>query len=280
MKNIELHMHPFLERYKISDVVKAMDKTGLDVVGMVSLDNSIFPYILSESKRIYPNAKADDFGVRIDGKYLLNAREYNTKENLQVLTIGYSMDCSPETDLRRIIDSGLENNSLVLLDHPFADNGKTKTAGHIPESLAQDLENICKEYSGEVCLEWNGYCIPWVRKFLRHGLNSFGFNIKYHDVNKKTEELSNSLKEEGYNVPVVTDTDLHARRKRHLQYIGKSRITAPLLGEDPGELVHSLCEKIFEGNYENNKKFVSYPVMLRTLGAPLILSDYVQKPRG
>ncbi len=282
MTNIELQVHPFLGKNTITDVVQAMDNQGLDILAMESLNDSLFPFIVEEAKKAYPTAVTDKSGIILpNGKYLLNAREYNTRENLHILTIGYSMDsASPNTEIRRIIDEGLSNEALILLDHPFIDNGKTKTAGHISDELTLELEKICKEYSGQVTLEWNSYCIPWMRQVLKYGLNAVGFNIKYHDVNKRVEKLSNSLKKQGYNVPLIADTDLHARTKRYLQYMGTSRIISPVEGQTPSEIVDSIRRNIFAGNYENVKKYVSSFHLLATFCVPIMLPNHFEKSRA
>lgn len=280
--NIELHVHPFLGRNAMSDVAQVMEKRQLDVLAMESLDDSLFPFVVDETKKVFPTAVYDNSGIKLpNGRYFLNARECNTKENLHVLTVGYSMDeATPQTEIRRVIDNGLTNGALILLDHPFVDNGRTKTAGHISEELEQELERICREYSGRVTLEWNGYCIPWIRRVLKHGLNNIGFDIKYYDVNHKAEELSESLKIQGYNVPVVADTDLHARTKRHLQHMGTARIITDVQGETPKEIVESMKQNIFQGNYENVKQYVSSLHLLEAFCVPIILPKYFKKPRS
>ncbi len=174
---IELHVHPFFGRYGLQDVINAMKKAQLDVLALEALDSSIYPEILTKARELYPKLEEDSFGIKLpDGIYLLNAREYNTKEGFHILTIGCSLDsATPETEIRKIIDYGLERGALVLLDHPFVDNGETRTAGQITENMENELERICKEYSGEIALEWNAYCIPLVRKLLKRGLNIICF---------------------------------------------------------------------------------------------------------
>jgi len=282
VKHIELHLHPFLGNNVLPDVVEAMNKNNLDVVAMGALDHSIFSFVLEETKKNYSNLIIDDAGIKLsDGKFFLNAREYNTAENLHVLTVGYSMnDAAPNTSIKKIIDSALENNALVLLDHPFVDNGKTRTAGHISDSLTYEVENLCKEYSGQISLEWNGYCIPWMREGLKHILNFSGVKTDYHDVNKKAEELSKKLKSQGYNVPVLADTDLHARSKKHLDYMGTSKIITDLDSETPKQLISDFKKNVFEGKYENVKKYVSSAHLLETFCVPVLFPKYFEKPRA
>lgn len=281
-KNIDLHVHPFLGRNSLKDVVEAMDERRLDVLGLESLDSSLYPYVVNEAKKICPQPIFDSSGVRLPtGKYLLNAREYNTKERFHIITIGYSLDtANKNTEIRKIIDKGLENNALIVLDHPFVDNVKTKTAGHISEEMEDSLEKLCKEYSGKITLEWNGYCIPWIRSVLKSGLNALGFDIRYSDVNKKAEELSEKLRAEGYNVPVVADTDLHARNRRQLKEMGKARITAYIEGECGRDIVNSIKEKIFNRDYENVKEYVSSAHLLKSFCIPILIPGYFKKPRA
>jgi len=282
MANIELHVHPFLENITPINIVEVMKNRNIDVLAVEALDSSIFPHIAEQAKRCYPRVVCDRAGIILpDNKYILNGREYSTKEGFHLLTIGYSMDDAvPETEIRKIIDKGLENNALIIIDHPFIDNEKTKTAGHISEDLEQELEKLCKEYSGQITLEWNGYCIPWMRRMLKMGLNVFGFGIRYHDVNKKAENLSNLLMKQGYNVPIVADTDLHARTKRHLQHMGTSRIITDVSKGTPAEVVDSMRKNIFEGNYTNIKRYVTMFHLLEAFCIPIIFPKYFRRPRA
>lgn len=280
--NIDLQVHPFLGMNSLKDVAEAMDYVKIDVVALESLDSNLYQRVVREAREIYPRLEGDSAGIKIpNGKYILNAREYNTKEKLHVLTVGYSSDtATPETEIRKVIDEGLKNDAFVLLDHPFIDNKKTKTAGHISEDLEKNLEKLCREYSGQIALEWNGYCIPWMRRALKFILNSAGFDIKYYDVNKKAEEFSKRLKSKGYNVPVVADTDLHARKKRHLKYMGTTRIITDIeegLGKD---VVKSMKKNIFEGKYENVKRYVGSVHLLEAFCFPIIMPKHFYKPRA
>lgn len=282
MANIELHVHPFLNNNTIIEVADAMDKTGIDILALEELDNSLYPRVLEEAKSSFQNIISDGVGFKLpDGKYILNAREYNTRENFHILTVGYSLDkANSQTEIRRIIDEGLNHGALIVLDHPFIDNRKTKTAGHIPVDMEQDLEKLCKEYSGQLALEWNGYCIPWMRKALKSGLNLAGFDIQYHDVNQAVEQLSAKLGKEGYNVPVVADTDLHARTKRHLQQMGTSRILTDIEGECASDIVSSMKRNIFNGNYENVKNYVTPAHLLSAFCFPILFPNHFKKPRA
>lgn len=280
--NIELHAHPFLDRYSLVDITNTMDKTGIDILALESLDNSLHPRIVDEAKKHYPSSQFDPAGIRLpNGKYLLNAREYNTKENFHILTVGYSYDeATPNTEIRKIINEGLKHNALVLLDHPYVDNGKTKTAGHISKKMEQDLEQLCKEYAGQIALEWNAYCKPWIRKGLQIFLNLISHKTLYHDVNKKVEELSKKLSEQGYNLPVIADTDLHARNKQLLSAMGASRIITDVEGDCASDIIKSMKNNIFQGNYKNIKKYVGLSHLLSAFCFPMLFSKFFKKPRA
>jgi len=282
-KNIELHLHPFLgKKNNIEDVIEAMDDTKLDIVAIEALDHTLHNQVIEEIKSKYPEAYSDDYGTMLpDGKCILRAREYNTKETVHVLTVGYTLDsANPTTEIREIIDKCLEKDALVIIDHPFVDNAKTRTAGHISKELEEELTSLCKEYSGQITLEWNGYSIPWIRKGLKHILKILGHAVSYHDVNKKVEEFSSLLKSEGCNVPVIADTDLHARKKKHLQYMGTSRIVSDVKGETPEEIVKSMKMNIFAGEYFNIKEYVSSWHLLEAFCFPVLFSKFFYKPRA
>jgi len=284
MKDIEFHVHPFIDigRNTVRDVVDAMDYSGLDVIALESLDASLYPLVVSQTKQSYPGCEVDPCGVSLsDGKYLLNAREYNTNEDFHILTVGYSsQSATPDTEVRKVIDEALENEALVILDHPFADNGRTRTAGHISGQKEDELEGLCKEYSGQVALEWNGYCKPWMRMGLKYAVKALGQGCDYHDVNKRAEVLSDKLKAQGYNLPVLADTDLHARTKYHLKAMGTARIRTELDGQSAKDIVQEMRKNIFEGNYENVKRYVSCPHILGAYCIPILFPKHFVKPRA
>lgn len=282
MANIEFHVHPYFGRNNLKDVITAMNQRNIDILGLESLNESIFPYIVKEAKKLFNKIYVDQYGIRLPNKkYILNAREYTTKEHFHILTIGYSKDeVSTKTEIRKIIDDSLNKNALVILDHPFIDNIKTRTAGHISEKMESYLEDLCKDYTGLITIEWNSYCIPWMRKVLKSGLNSFGFKIQYYDVNQKVELLSKKLSLLGYNVPVIADTDLHARTKRQLLLMGTSLITSNVTGDNTSEIFISLKKNIFTGNYNNIKRYVSSFHLITNFCLPVLMPWKYERPRA
>lgn len=278
---IDLHIHPFLRNNSIVDVLEAMDKNGLDIVALESFNSSIYPAVLFEAARICENPKKDMAGIRFqNNRYILNAREYDTKERIHVLTVGYSFEADPKDEIRKVIDNGLENDALVVLDHPFVDNVYTRTAGHISEEKEKLLEELCKEYPNQIALEWNAYCIPWMRKGLQIALNLAGHKTDYHDVNEKAKELALKMSVRDYYTPLIADTDLHARSKRLLSAIGRSRLIVDVEGESAKEILSSMKRSIFAGRYSNMTNYVSAWHLARAFILPMMLPRFFDKPRA
>jgi len=251
-----------------------MYQTNMSVIAVTSLDESIFMKLIARSISTWGDDKHnfgyDARGIKApDNRYILNAKEYSTQEGFHLTTIGYSMDKSvPGMEIRRIIDNGLENGAIIKLNHPYVDMVNTKTAGHIPEEREKILRDICTEYRKDLTIEWNAYCIPWVRKGLQHVLNSKDVETKYHDVNKKAELLADV-----YKMPLISNTDLKARTKRHLNYMGRARmVMTKLEGSDPKEIFDSLKENIFANNYTLKKEEVGFLHFCSTYGMKKLFS--------
>jgi hypothetical protein len=280
--NIDLQVHPFLGNNTLVDVVEAMALTNLDVVALEAFNESLYPKVLEEAQQSFEGIVHDQAGIKLpNGRYLLNSREYNTFEGIHVLTIGYSMDkATQRTEIRELIDNALSNNALVILDHPFVDNIHTRTAGHISKLMEGELESLAREYSGQIAAEWNGYCIPWMRRGLQFGLNCVGISTLYHDVNKAVEYFSERLASKGINIPVLADTDLHARRKSHLLAMGTGRIIMDIEGQLPAEIVDSMKRNVFAGNYKNQKEYVGASHLLGAFCLPILFPRYFHKPRA
>lgn len=278
--NIDLHVHP-IYGFSPSDIFYAMSRTGLDAIAISAYNKNTFPEVAQKLKDSSSKAIADNKGVIAHDNVIFNAREYNTKEGLHVLTVGHSFETPEDTEIRKIIDTALENDALILLDHPYVDNKETRTAGHISPDLASELEKICSEYSEDIAIEWNAYCIPWMRAVLKTGLNIAGKKTDYHDVNKMAIILSEHLKEKfGYNIPVIASTDLHARKPRDLLKMGTSRIITDIEGKYPEELLASMKKNVFAGNYEAVCRYVSGWHLLSSFCLPIVLPKFYENPRA
>lgn len=289
--NIDLHIHPYIERYGLGPVVEAMSRNSLDVIAAERLDTSIFSIIVRRAKALDAMSAIDLTGLDKKGlwykqfengserkKFILNAGEYNTKENIHVLTVGYSFQPGYDgninkqfKEIREIIDNALEKDGLVILDHPYV-NCQTTSSNITPEKES-DIVDLCTEYNGQIAVEWNGYCKPWMRYVLLKMHRK-----AYENVNDKAEALSTNLWGSEINIPILADTDLHARRKSLLKAAGTSRIIVDIDDTCAESVVKSMKEKIFSSHYENVKRYTGTYHMLRAFCLPLIMDRY--KPRA
>jgi hypothetical protein len=280
--SIELHAHiPFLTKDNFMDVALAIEQKNLDVVALEGLDESIFKKVCEGVRSNYNGTIKDSAGIRYDGKrFILNAREYTTREGFHLLTVGHSVDdAKPNADIRKLIDEGLKNDALVVVAHPFVDTGRLKTAGHISSEKEKELADLCKEYAGQITLEWNGYCNPMLRDGLKQLLNLFGEDIKYYDVNHKVYDFAYSPEIFKLRIPLVPGTDLHAVNKNYLSALGTSRLYVDINGETPSEILESMKKGIFERS--NSGKFSDeYASALHVIGAygiPLLKEIFHEK---
>lgn len=270
---IELHAHLYFRRYNLEDVLKVMEENGLNVVAPLYLNGKAFLDVQKGSSRLFNqgyDVDSDDLAVNIrkDGKefYLLKGAELHTGDNFHMITLG-SDNVEPYKPMREMIEYALKQDSLVIFDHPLVDNNHP--ARELSKSAKEDVENICKEYTGHIALEWNGYCIPLVRILLGGG-----------NTNKDVLQLSNSLAEKGYNNPVVSDTDIHARNKNSLKAIGTSRVISDIDLSSGKSIISSLKRNIFSGEHQNTFKTVSLSHFIPNWGLPYLFRKVVHRPRG
>lgn len=270
---IETHFHN-LDSFNIEDIAKVMNKNQISVIAIESRNPNFFPDLKEDMLKNY-GITSDLTGFIFSNKCFLNAVEYNTIEKFHVLVIGQTpFEKYNNIEIRRLIDSSLELNSLVIIAHPFVDNGITKKTGHIDLETENILETICGEYGNQIALEWNAYSNPSLRFLLKNGLNLLGHKTKYSDTNKKSEELSKYLEYRGINVPIVTGTDSHPKNLEDLLFIGKSRMIMDIEGESAQEVISSIKKNIFKKNYKNIKSYSNIPHIIKEIAFPYI-SEYI-----
>jgi hypothetical protein len=248
-----------------------MCERGVDVLGLEKLNSEIFNDVISLAEKTkYTFLGADDFAVKVNrfGKdlYLLKATELCTAENLHLLVFGSSR-VTPFMDTKDTIETALADDALVVLDHPFVDNANVRKEISFPKKAY--LFDVCSSFSGKIALEWNAYCKPWVRKF-----------IGGEDVNDQLEVFHDRLIDNDIFVPIVADSDVHARNKRLLNAMGTGYVLSYLDDSSGKALVSSLKRKIFSGDYFSNKEFVSFPHFVEAFGVPILFEKYVKNPRG
>ncbi len=270
-QKIELHTHPFFDSYTIDDVFDAMDKRDIQILGLENLNQHIFPDIQKRAEKTkYRFNGSDNYAISVSkgdkDLYLLRSIELATSDNFHLIIIG-SDRVKPNQEIMQTMNTALEDGALVIFDHPFVDNRNVRR--EISQQKEYKVIAICENYSGNLALEWNAYCKPITRKL-----------IGGSDVNKKTDLFSKALKSNGYNIPLVADSDIHARNKRLLNAIGTSNIETNLNLSSGKTIISSLKENIFSGNYTNNKKYVSMPHFVEAFGVPYLFKHKFKNPRG
>jgi len=248
MKNaqIELHAHPYFKKYGLEEVVKAMDRNNLDVVALEYLNGCAFLDVQKQLVHLKQKGgykvDGDSIAVRVVKElkefYILRAAELETSDDFHLLTIG-SDDTKKQPTRDMIYEA--DDKGLTIFDHAIVDIYCVWR--EITGEKRDKVGDICRELQGKFALEWNGYCLKeyWKIKEKMGGKN----------VNEEVIRLSKR-----YNVPLVTTTDLHARRKHALKAMGTSRIKADVDVSSGKAIIDSLKEAIFSGKYENTKETV------------------------
>lgn len=263
--DVDLQTHFFRKRnYDLLDILKTMERKCLAGLGLLYYEweetsLTMVGEIGGEIKENYKIERAEDnvtiFTNKKNGKKLsiiLGEEVGVQNQRWHILAIGVTgiKSSTPEG----IIEEILEKGGLPILDHPFAD--PQRKFGDIGKEKEEELVNLCQRYAGKIALEWNGYCLPWVRMLLPG----------YSDVNKKVEKLSKEL-----NIPLIPTTDLHARNKRLLKAVGTCFIEIPSGSMDFRNLLSSLKENIFSFNFTPHKHYVSFWHFVEAFGVPLLM---------
>ncbi|MFH1332395.1 MAG: hypothetical protein ABIH63_03890 [archaeon] len=269
---IELHAHPYFNKYGLEEIVKAMEENEIDIIALEYLNGEAFMDVKKHARNLRNKgykAEIDELAVRIEKDdqqfYILRAAELSTREKFHLLTIGYD-NINRKQTIREMIEAALNQEALVIFDHPYVNS---KFVGkEITWQEEKEMTRICREYTGSIALEWNGYCIPWLRKLLGG-----------RDVNSDVVRLSQVLARD-YNVPIVTSTDVHARSKQALKAIGTSRIKSEVDTTSGRAIISSLKQNIFSGKHEKTYKTVPLKHFIPYFAIPYVFEKFFERPRG
>jgi hypothetical protein len=281
--SLDLQVHLFLDKYSPETVIKAMQKNNLDGIAIerYNLETDNFSKFL-EYKDIMKNKgyeiENDDILIKIkDTKnnnefFGFNSQEVSTSDEYHILIYGCNKIIQHQT-IKKTIDKALNKGAFVAIDHPFVDVNDMKKP--ITKEKIKELEKVCKEYEGKIALEWNGYCINWIWDVLKlkYGINA----------NEEVLRFSDRLKNEGYNVPVFTDTDVHARNKLGLSAIGTSRILIPEKNLDlssGSKFIYSLNDCILNEKHENTYRTADIFHFTFYFAIPQLFQKYFNRVRG
>ncbi|MFH1248645.1 MAG: hypothetical protein V1660_00645 [archaeon] len=289
---IDFHVHPYLEQYGAKDIVKAMQKRSIGATGLAGFNKDIFDN-LRRRFETESSIRSDSDSLMIETTdqagnklYFPRISEYQNKEGFHILVMGNQKDICQDAPIKKNIENALTNDSFVVIDHPFV----ALNYSDIQKNKSDYLFSLCKEYSGKIALEWNGYCIPILRnsidKILCSPLRIMGRDIEFGDVNKKLEDFVSKTKGEGLNCPLIADTDLHARSASDLCLIGTSNINADVKSNSGKEFIDSIKQKIFSSDYSITKDYVQTSHFILSYGIPVMLGKINKRigesmmPRG
>ncbi len=263
----DLQFHPYLKGdFDLLDILRTMEEKGLTGIGLLyyewepNISLEIYKKIDPELRKQYSVEVSENlliFTNKITTKplYIILGQEVGvggTKREWHILSIG-AYGIPPAENPEEAIEEILRKGGLVIIDHPFAD--PSIGFRDLNQEKEEKLIDICQKYRGKIALEWNGYCISWLRKLLPG----------YGDVNQKVEQLGENIP-----LPVVPTTDLHARSSKLLKALGTSFIEIPLKDSDlnPGNLLSALKRNVLSSIFRTHKEYVSFWHFVRAYDWP------------
>lgn len=272
--NIDLGVNAKMDDISSIVLKDAMEASDIDSVALLVDDEARFNFFLENTIYLYKDIDYDRKGLRFsDDRYVFKGKESLTKEGICVATIGHCDNFDDDKEeVRSVIDRGLLNDALVIIKHPYVDNYDKLSFEHISNAMDADLKTLCREYSGKIAVEWNSYFRPDIRESFRKVFNYLGNDIRYSDVNSRASELCDMLKSEGYNVPLIANSDLYARGNDAFYNMGISRISTDVDKGCPKDVLNSIKDNIFSGDYKNSMNYFSKFDVLTSFIIPKILS--------
>lgn len=262
---VDFQVHLHRDNYGIENVLQTMEKKEIDAIAVLSHPHENYiskwflrptmSYDIQEGSRVIKARKKYE-----DGKdfYLFLGQEIESSDGWHFLDIGRIKGYNSEDKkpLEAYIEEGLADNRILIFDHSYADVER-RFADIRPEK-ERKLIKIAEKYGSQIAFEWNAYCLPLVRALIPG----------YTDVNKKIDRLAKT-----FNLRIIPTSDSHVRNSRLLNGIGTSFVEFPVLGIDTtneSSLYQSVKSKVHLGNYDQNKRYVSFPHFFEAFGWPMV----------
>lgn len=250
----DLQVHPLGKRLKALDVLRQMGKNDVRLAALLDfswndhVDLKRVMEIDDELKSFYEvNVFEENVYRFVDKKskkklFLILGSEVITDDfSWHILSIGVT-SIKDKKSADSIIEEITKRGGMPIIDHPYVDVSPGNHFKDIGPEKEWELRRICIRHIREIALEWNGICIPWIRKLIP-GCTDY--------TNTKTGALS-----EISSIPLVPTTDLHAWNKRLLRSIGVARIE--ISSRDFKEDVDSLKEAIFSKKFSAKRRYISF----------------------
>jgi len=265
---VDLQIHLML--YKgdsFEDLLNLMVEKGIDAVALLEYDwnrKTNLKNLIKENKEFFIEKRkkgeveyfGNGFYFDMEGKdrFLILGKELKI-EGHHFLAPGI---ISPlrSNNLEKAADEIWAKGGIPILDHPFSD--PERSFGRLRKKKKDRILKLIQKK--KIALEYNGYCIRWVRELLFRD-----------DPNKKVLELGKE-----HNLPVVPTTDLHAETKESLKAIGTGLIKIPKEKIDPKDLVFSIRKAIFDFNFTAFYRTVSFKHFFFSFGLPYLKNKLSQ----
>lgn len=259
---VDLQVHLMLYRgdsFKV--LLNLMVRNGIDAVAVLEYDwNSLTDlknlikrnkkFLIEKKKRKEVDYFGNGFRFEMNGeeKFIILGKEIII-EGHHFLAPGIVTPLK-EDNLEETVEEVWQKGGIPILDHPFADPessfGKMKD-----KKLKRVLDLVQKK---KIALEYNGYCIKWVRGLLFRD-----------DPNSRVLELGKK-----HNLPVIPTTDLHAQSKDLMEAVGTGLIKIPRKRIDSKDLVHSIRKAIFDFDFEPRYRTVPFNHFFWAFGLPYL----------
>ena len=256
--SVDLHGHLieiYGKRGNIEKVIESMEKSDLEVFTHLNkgLEDSWFTLIkkAEEYNRIkdkkYEVKEISDLILTFENKsreryHLLNGEEVTSKDGFDLARISGKRTVNSEEKTIEDILKEVDEKEILILNTLYVDNDNPEKT--IEKEKEQYLISILEINMGKIdAIDWDSYCIPWVRK-----------SLGAEDANKLAIELSERI-----NIPIVAVSDLHMKHMWMVNYIGESayiKIPSEKVDITDGRtIIRSIKIAISNGDYENNFEY-------------------------
>jgi hypothetical protein len=252
----DLQVHPLGEKLKALDILKQMEENNLDLSVLLDfswhnlVDLKRVMEVTDELKSFYNvnlvKENVYSFSNKKNGKKLfliLGSEVMPDDFSWHILSIGVT-SIKDKKSTESIIEEIIKKGGLAIIDHPYVDTSPDHKFKDIGPEKEKKLRLICLRFLGRIALEWNGMCIPWIRRLIP-GCTDY--------VNTKSGALS-----EVSSIPLIPTTDLHAWNKRLLKAIGTSRVEISSKDFKEDNVISSLKEVIFKKRYSSKREYVGF----------------------
>lgn len=270
----DLNVHPMhaFEGYvsnnkNIEKIIDVMSEKDVDAIGVIGypgrnmwqkIEAEIIKYGKSEDRAYKEEKIGNTFRFSNNEKnfYLIKGDEITSKQGISFIVLGHNGEITAN-NLEDIARESRDKNGIVIINTPFVDDNSFLSAKRINKEAEKQLYNLCENKNTRPdAIEWNAYCIRYLRKILNG-----------RDVNEEAETLADK-----YNIPLVATTGLQARKLRHLNHMATSFIAIPEkdIGKGNENITEAIKNNITNYNFGIHQQYTSELCLADTFAVPMI----------